>query len=147
MQSGTTQKGEAPRGGLYFLRVVDRRLLKRVLPMYPVHCVTHVSGPDLVDLWWAWVDLNHRPRPYQYCGHWSRAKNLPSPFRYFDFRVTTRRRPVHRGDDTLNMQAEYWPSRITEHAERDCANRQVLLVADILVGGDEHIKSSGLGRF
>jgi hypoxanthine-guanine phosphoribosyltransferase len=45
------------------------------------------------------------------------------------------------------MQAEYWPSRITEHAERDCANRQVLLVADILVGGDEHIKSSGLGRF
>jgi len=20
------------------------------------------------DLWWAWVDLNHRPRPYQYCG-------------------------------------------------------------------------------
>ena len=46
MQSGTTQKGEAPRGGLYFLRVVDRRLLKRVLPMYPVHCVTHVSGPD-----------------------------------------------------------------------------------------------------
>src|SRR5258705_4538618 len=18
--------------------------------------------------WWAWVDLNHRPRPYQYCG-------------------------------------------------------------------------------
>jgi hypothetical protein len=28
------------------------------------------------DLWWAWVDLNHRPRPYQNCGHWSRAKNL-----------------------------------------------------------------------
>jgi hypothetical protein len=20
------------------------------------------------DLWWAWVGLNHRPRPYQYCG-------------------------------------------------------------------------------
>src|SRR6516164_9472770 len=30
---------------------------------------------------------------------------------------------------------------------RDCANRQVLLVADILVGGDEHIKSGGLGGF
>jgi len=26
--------------------------------------------------WWAWVDLNHRPRPYQNCGHWSRPKNL-----------------------------------------------------------------------
>ena len=23
--------------------------------------------------WWAWVDLNHRPRPYQYCGRWSRS--------------------------------------------------------------------------
>jgi hypothetical protein len=22
--------------------------------------------------WWAWVDLNHRPRPYQYCGRWCR---------------------------------------------------------------------------
>jgi hypothetical protein len=22
----------------------------------------------LVIEWWAWVDLNHRPRPYQYCG-------------------------------------------------------------------------------
>jgi hypothetical protein len=96
------------------------------------------------DFWWAWVDLNHRPRPYQYCGHWSRAKNLRSRFRYFDFRVTTRRRRVHRGDDTLDMQAQYWPSRITEHDERDCANRQVLLVAHILVGGDEHIKSGGL---
>jgi hypothetical protein len=20
--------------------------------------------------WWAWVDLNHQPRPYQYCGHY-----------------------------------------------------------------------------
>jgi hypothetical protein len=45
------------------------------------------------------------------------------------------------------METQYWPSRITEHDERDCANRQVLLVADILVGGDEHIKSGGLGRF
>ncbi len=23
--------------------------------------------------WWAWVDLNHRPRPYQCGGRWSRA--------------------------------------------------------------------------
>src|ERR1700685_1779004 len=23
--------------------------------------------------WWAWVALNHRPRPYQYCGPWSRT--------------------------------------------------------------------------
>ncbi len=22
-------------------------------------------GRTLSDLWWAWVDLNHRPRPYQ----------------------------------------------------------------------------------
>ena len=55
-------------------------------------------------------------------------------FRYFDFRVTTRRRRVHRGDDTLDMQAQYWPSRITEHDERDCANRQVLLVRMFLSG-------------
>jgi hypothetical protein len=100
-----------------------------------------------VDLWWAWVDLNHRPRPYQYCGHWSRAKNLRSPFRYFDFRVTTRRGRIHGSDDTLDMQAQYWPSRITEHDERDCANRQVLLVSHILVGGHEHIKSGGLSGF
>jgi hypothetical protein len=25
------------------------------------------------DEWWAWVDLNHRPRAYQYCGPWSRS--------------------------------------------------------------------------
>jgi hypothetical protein len=29
------------------------------------------------DLWWAWVDLNHRPRPYQDCGRSSPAKGWP----------------------------------------------------------------------
>ena len=31
------------------------------------------SPHEYWDLWWAWVDLNHRPRPYQYCGPLSRS--------------------------------------------------------------------------
>jgi transposase len=42
------------------------------------------------------------------------------------------------------MQALHWPLRIAQHDERDCANPQVLLVADIFVGSDQHIKSGGL---
>jgi hypothetical protein len=42
------------------------------------------------------------------------------------------------------MHAQYWPLRIAQHDERDCANRQILLVADIFVGGDQHIKSGVL---
>ena len=34
---------------------------------------------NFFDSWWAWVDLNHRPHPYQNCGHRSRAKNLSLP--------------------------------------------------------------------
>jgi len=34
------------------------------------------------DLWWIWVNLNHRPGPYQNCGHWSRAKNLRLPLSF-----------------------------------------------------------------
>ncbi len=34
---------------------------------------------NFFDSWRAWVDLNHRPHPYQNCGHWSRAKNLSLP--------------------------------------------------------------------
>ena len=75
------------------------------------------------------VDLNYRPRPYQNCGHSSCANNLRSPFRYFDFRVTSRGRRVYPGDHTPHMLVRYWPSRITENDERDCANLQVLLVA------------------
>jgi hypothetical protein len=70
-----------------------------------------------------------------------------SAFRYFDFRVTARPRRVHGSDDTLYMQAQYWPLRIAQHDERDSVNRQVLLVADIFVGSDQHIKSRGLSGF
>jgi len=42
------------------------------------------------------------------------------------------------------MQAQYWPLRIAQHDERDCANCQILLVADIFVGGDQHIESGVL---
>src|SRR5437667_6236469 len=51
-----------------------------------------------------------------------------SAFGYFDFRVTARPRRVHGSDDTLHMQAQYWPLRIAQHDERDRANRQILLV-------------------
>jgi hypothetical protein len=56
-----------------------------------------------------------------------------SAFGDFDFRVTARRRRIHGRDDTLHMPAQYWPLRIAQHNERDCANRQILLVADILI--------------
>ena len=70
-----------------------------------------------------------------------------SAFGYFDFRVTARPRRVHGSDDTVHMQAQHWPLRIAQHDERDCANRQILLVADIFVGIDRHIKSGRLGGF
>ena len=34
------------------------------------------------DLWWVWVNLNHRPDPYQNCRHWSRAENLRLPLSF-----------------------------------------------------------------
>jgi hypothetical protein len=34
--------------------------------------------------------------------------------------------------------------RIAQHDEGNYANRQILLVADIFVGSDQHIKSGGL---
>src|SRR5437879_2857734 len=45
-----------------------------------------------------------------------------SGFGYFDFRVTARPRRVHGSDDTLYMQAQYWPLRIAQHDESDCAD-------------------------
>ena len=67
--------------------------------------------------------------------------------RYVDFRVTSRAGHVDRSDDTIHMQAPDGPSRIAQHHEGDCANAQILLVADIFVWSDQHIKSSHLGGF
>jgi hypothetical protein len=78
-----------------------------------------------------------RPRSTIFCKIANVSGSPPaslSPFRYSNFSVTARSRRVHSSDDTLDMQAQHWPLRITQHDERDCANRQILLVADILVG-------------
>jgi len=74
----------------------------------------------------------------------ARLSGLVSAFGYFDFGVTARPRRVHGSDDTLHMQAQYWPLRIAQHGERDCAKRQILLVADIFVESDQRINSGGL---
>jgi len=42
------------------------------------------------------------------------------------------------------MLAQYLAIAIAQHDDRDCVNLQILLVPDILVGGDQHIKSSVL---
>src|SRR5580700_5083853 len=41
---------------------------------------------------------------------------------------------------SLYVQAEHRPLRVTQDDDRDPASRQVLLIADILVRGEEHLK-------
>lgn len=37
--------------------------------------------------------------------------------------------------------------RVAKHGERDGPKRQILLIADIFIGSEQHIKSGGLGGF
>lgn len=47
-----------------------------------------------------------------------------STLRNFDFRVTTSRRGVDRGNHTLDMQAQYRPLGMAQHEKSDGVNRQ-----------------------
>ena len=49
-----------------------------------------------------------------------------SLFRYFDFRVTARPRRVHGSDDTVHMQAQYWPLWIALKEANDQSESSVV---------------------
>ena len=59
-------------GGAERDRTVDPLLAKQVLSQLSysplvVHTTTMVSITNRRDKWWAWVDSNYRPHPYQGC--------------------------------------------------------------------------------
>ena len=43
------------------------------------------------------------------------------------------------------MQPQHGPLRISQDADRDGAAGQILLVANVLVGGDQHVEARGFG--
>jgi hypothetical protein len=49
-------------------RIFGKFLANDSLSASPVSAKSANDRINTGDLWWAWVDLNHRPRPYQYCG-------------------------------------------------------------------------------
>ncbi len=54
---------------------------------------------------------------------------------------------IYDSYDTLDMLAQYWPLRIAQHNDRNDALGEILLKADVLVGGHKYFKSSYLRRF
>ena len=66
-----TKKARKSRLRLYWLaRKVGNLLANGFLSSSPATGKTENDRINTGDCWWAWVDLNHRPRPYQYCGRW-----------------------------------------------------------------------------
>ena len=60
-------------------------------------------------------------------------------------RVTAWCRRVHGCNDSLDVQAHDRPRRVSKHNESDRSAREVLLMANVLVGRQEHIESAGFG--
>src|SRR5208283_2254220 len=67
------------------------------------------------------------------------------PFRDFHFDVSARSCSIHSRYYPVHVPSQHRPLRIAEHHDRNCANRQILLVPDIFVGSQEHLKSSLFG--
>ena len=61
------------------------------------------------------------------------------------FSAGASRRGVHCGHDESHVQLQDWPLRIGKHDDRDRAAGQILLVADVLVRGDQHFKAGAFG--
>jgi hypothetical protein len=62
---------------------------------------------------------------------------------YLDFCVAARCGSVHGSDDTTDMRAQDRPLRVFEDKNGDPSPREVLLVADVLVGRDKNLKARG----
>src|SRR5580658_8340487 len=54
---------------------------------------------------------------------------------------------VHRRDDLRDMWFDEGPSSLTQHNNRNLAAREILLIPEILVCGNEHFEPGGLGLF
>ena len=66
--------------------------------------------------------------------------------RYFNFGEPTRRRAIHGGNDPFDVATQNRPLLTAEHHERDRPSRQVLLIAQVLVGRQQNIDTRGLRR-
>ena len=66
--------------------------------------------------------------------------------RYLHENVGSGQGGVHCVHDGSNMNAQHRPLLVAENHNRDLAALQVLLVSEILVGGNQYFKTSGLSR-
>jgi len=54
--------------------VVFKNSLRQIFRVSNIESARRFTAQDVREKgncgenWWAWVDLNHQPRPYQYCG-------------------------------------------------------------------------------
>jgi len=74
---------------------------------------------------------------------------MPTIFRWrlirnLNFRVSTRSRRVHRHYDLWDRQTNEPPSPSAQHNDGYLASFEILLVADVLVGGYKYVKSGFL---
>ncbi len=74
------------------------------------------------------------------------ATNLATPVPDIEKNVASGRDSLNRGRNKLNLRFHDAPVVRAQDQQRDSAARQVLLVTDFLIGGDEQIKTSFLGR-
>jgi hypothetical protein len=56
------------------------------------------------------------------------------------------RRRIHCGGNLFDMQFHNRPSRSAQHHKRDATALKVLLIANVLVGGNERVEPSFLGN-
>jgi hypothetical protein len=65
--------------------------------------------------------------------------------RYVNKCVAAWLRGIYRIDDKFDMSVQPWPLGIAQHNERNSAKRSILLVTNILVGSNQHLKAGSFG--
>ena len=65
---------------------------------------------------------------------------------YFHENVASGPGSVHRVHDGSNMNAQRRPLLVAENHNSDLAALQVLLISEVLVGGNQYFKTSGFSR-
>ena len=86
------------------------------------------------DTGFTWFHVDERPAR-------TSRRSIVAPIWDFNLGVAPRRRGVDRRHHALHLAPEYWPTRLTKHDDGDAAMRKILLVANVLVGRQQHVEA------
>ncbi len=73
-----------------------------------------------------------------------RVKTADLLERYVDLTVATGGGLVHGECNAIKIEPHHWPCRVPEHKNGDFASRQILLIPDSFVGGEQEVESVSL---